>query len=223
MPTRKRKYSTSAQQLAVSRPPYKKPRSKAPPYNITTELKFHDETLNVSPVSSTGVIPLSGSIVKIAQGTEENERIGRKCTIKSIHWRYQLQLPRISGNSLSEAVRVIMFWDKQANGATATPTDILESALWQSFNNLSNSGRFVTLMDRTHNINYLTMSVGGLAVENIQVLQDYDFHKKVNIPIEYSGVAGAVSELKSNNIGVLLVSRNDLVVFSSQTRVRYEG
>ena len=32
-------------------------------------------------------------------------------------------------------------------------TDILESDDYQSFNNLANKGRFVTLMDRTYELN----------------------------------------------------------------------
>ncbi len=143
MATRKRKYSTAAQQLAAARPSYKKPRTQPPKtYNITKELKFFETQVNVSPVASTGTIPVSGSVVKIPQGTEENERIGRKCTIKSIHCRYQAELRGASNSSLqSDVLRIIMYLDKQANGAAAAVSDISETATWQTFNNLSNSGR----------------------------------------------------------------------------------
>ena len=61
-------------------------------------------------------------------------------------------------------MRVMLYHDKQANGATAAVLDILESADYQSFNNLVNSGRFRILMDRTYAMNYLTLASGGTLI-----------------------------------------------------------
>ncbi len=116
-----------------------------------------------------------------------------------------------------------MYLDKQANGAAAAVSDISETATWRTFNNLSNSGRFVILMDKTINMNYCTLGIDGVTNRKMQVFYDDQFHKKVNIPIEFSGITGGITEIKSNNIGILLFSRQGLVEFNSNVRVRYEG
>ncbi len=184
------------------------------------ELKFFDLDLNDAAISSTGDI--TDSVNKIAQGITEVTRVGRKCTIKQINWRFQVRLLAAANLTGGDVVRVLMYLDKQANGATATTVDILESADFQSFNNLSNKKRFRTLMDRTYTLN--SQSGGGDGTtndSNIEILSD-TFFKRVNIPIEFNATAGAITELTSNNIGVLLISRaSSLSDFESKIRLRF--
>ncbi len=126
------------------------------------ELKFHDIDVDDAVVASGGVIQNAGTINIIPQGVSEKQRIGRKCTIKSIGWRFECSLAEQDAQpnpETNDVLRVIMYQDKQCNGATAAVLDILESADYQSFNNLANSSRFRTLMDRTYDLNWM----GGMA------------------------------------------------------------
>ncbi len=187
------------------------------------ELKFHDLDIDLNPVVAAGSIPVSCNL--IAQGVTESTRVGRKCTIKSISWRFQnalVEVDAIGTPPPADVVRVILFLDKQANGAAAAVTDILETADFQSFNNLSNSGRFRTLMDRTYGINYTTLASDGAGVVSSaeHFMQD-TFFKKCHIPIEYSAGAGVIGEVRTNNIGVLLISRAGTVAFESKMRLRF--
>lgn len=109
------------------------------------EVKFFDTTNTGTALATTGVITNS-SLNLIPQGILENNRIGRKCTIKKIQFRGVIQFNSSTTES-GEVVRIMVVWDKQANGAAATITDILETADEKSFNNLSNKNRFVTLKD----------------------------------------------------------------------------
>lgn len=189
------------------------------------ESKFFDVTLDDAVVATAG--GLTDSINKIAQGTTESERDGRKCTVTSVHWKYEISLPEIdalaTANS-SDAVRVIMYVDKQANGATAAVTDLLETANYQSFYNLANQQRFRILTDVVHQINYKTLASDGAGlVSSAQVLQEYRKSCAVRLPLEFSATTGAITEIRSNNIGVLLISRNGIAGFNSELRVRFSG
>ncbi len=187
------------------------------------ELKFHDLDIDDAAIAVGGTIS-QDSINLIAQGVTESTRIGRKCNIRNIGWKFELQLAEVDGgaNPLDpDTVRVILYLDKQANGATAAVTDILESNDYQSFNNLANKSRFRTLMDRTYELNTPAGGGNGTTSDWASSLITDSFYKKCSIPIEYDATTGAITEIRSNNIGVLLLSRNGLVAFRSKMRVRF--
>ncbi len=184
------------------------------------ELKFHDLDIDDATIASNGTI-VEDSCVVIAQGVTEIQRIGRKCTIRSINWRFNIRLPAgTSSTTTADTVRVLLYLDKQTNGATATVTALLESDDYQSFNNLANKSRFRTLMDRTYDMN-TELSGDGTTVDSPRFNFNDTFFKKVNIPIEYDSTTGAITEQRSNNIGVLILSKNGLCTFDSKMRIRF--
>lgn len=241
---KKRKYSHQANMLAAQRPPFKKLkktttyRSGVVPGKTRTagyygrynkgsgELKFFDVNIDYAGVVTIGQIANAGSLNNIVQGTGENQRIGRKCTIRSIHWRMQLELPRITAAANpppGDVLRIILYVDKQCNGAAALATDILETAEWESFRNLANSGRFNILMDRTVNMNRATGSNTAAASHYSSASYcDIQFHKEMNLPLEFNNTTGVITEIRSNNIGALLISRQGVVEFSSKMRLRFD-
>ncbi len=195
-----------------------------PGRNITIiELKFHDVDLDDAAISTTGDI--TASINLIPQGVTEKTRVGRKCTIKQIAWRFTLSLPAAADQAdppPPDIARVIMYLDKQANQATATVADILESTDYQSFNNLSNKKRFRILMSRNYDLEYQTSITDGTNTGAYpQQNMDDSFFKKVNIPIEFNSTTGAIGEITSNNLGVLLISKNGAMIFGSKIRLRF--
>ncbi len=188
------------------------------------ELKFHDVDVDDAAIATAGTIQNGGTINIIAQNTTESTRIGRKCTIRAINWRYSIDLPaQASMSETAEIVRVIMYLDKQCNGATATTTNILETDDYQSFNQLANKSRFRILMDRTHTL----VSPSGIAGPVTGLTQYEDsFFAKVNIPLEYDNSAstGALTTIRSNNLGVLLISKtgdSTGCAFDSKIRLRF--
>ncbi len=191
----------------------------------SAEAKFHDVDLDDTLIAAPST--MTDSICKIAQGVTESTRVGRKCTITKIMWRYHMTLPEkadVASPGACDIIRVILYWDRQANGATAAITDLLKVDELRSFNNLANTGRFKILMDRTHEMNY----IGGVgnkfdaAVMNQpEVRRAYSFYKSCNIPIEFSATTGAITEIKSNNLGVALMSIKGVVLFESHIRLRF--
>ncbi len=234
---RKSAPSEAASVLAVYRPyksPYKRRKTFVPGRDRVggfygryagrnAELKFHDVDLDDAVVAQAG--GLTATINIIAQGTTESERIGRKCTIRQVHWRYRLALPTqdaIATPASSDTCRVILYQDKQCNGATAAITDVLESADIHSFRNLANSGRFVILMDKMHTLTYQGLSSDAANVMNQgQVVREFTYNKTCSIPIEYNSTVGVITEIRSNNLGVLLISSSGVIGLNSKFRLRY--
>lgn len=243
---RKRTYGPSSQALVLATarpyaktPPFKRRRAFVPGRDRVGgyygrfssgsrgggELKFFDVDIDDASIASGGTI-VKPSANAIAQGVTESERIGRKCTIRSILWHYQLTLDNVNDSATAvrgDSVRVIVYQDKQCNGATALTTDILESNDFQSFRNLSNVGRFKILMDKVHSMNYPAAAADS-ATTTCQpgVVREYSFYKKVNIPLEFDSTTGAITELRSNNIGVLLLAdAGSKSSFVSKWRIRF--
>ena len=133
-------------------------------------------------------------------------------------------MPEVNGATQApdnDTARIILFWDKQCNGATAGVTDILESAQYNSFNNLANKGRFKILMDKRYTLNYMT-GIGTAGDQDYSaVFKHGSYYKKCNIPVEYDSTTGAITEIKSNNIGVLLIPSNGTSGFNSKFRFRF--
>ncbi len=188
------------------------------------ELKFHDLDIDDATVAAGGTIQTSGTVCVIPQGVTEKQRVGRKCVVRSINWRFQLTTVEQDGVAdplNSDTVRVILYLDKQCNGAAAGVTDILEADDYQSFNNLANKTRFRTLMDRTYTLNVKAGGGNGTASDWAATVINDTFFKKVNIPIEYDSTTGAITEIKSNNIGVLLLGLQATTSFDSKMRLRF--
>ncbi len=191
--------------------------------NRPGELKFFDLDVDDAVIVVDGQIQTAtGSINTIAQGVTEVTRVGRKCRIKSILWRYNLELVQGATVGLSETVRCIVYQDTQCNGATAAVTDILESDNYQSFNNLANSGRFRILYDKTHVLNPSASAGNGTANDVAQHDINRAFYKKCDIPIEFSATTGAITEIRSNNLCILTVSKTGgLAAMDSKIRLRF--
>lgn len=189
------------------------------------EFKFHDVDLDNNTVAAGG--NMTDSINKIAQSVTESERIGRKCVIKSVQWKFDTFLP-ISDAAATpldgDTIRVILYVDKQANGATAANTDILETNDYQSFRNLAQQSRFTILMDRQINMNYITLASDGAGVVSQgEVIRQGVFYKRCNVPIEFDNTSGdgAITTIRTNNIGVMLLGKNGRMGFQSKIRLRF--
>lgn len=191
-----------------------------------TELKFRDYTTELSGFTAPRQL---ATLCGIPQGVGQKERIGRKCTIKSINWRFSLQLPEVTQTQSppnSTTFRVLLYLDTQCNGEAALITDILQYNDFMSFNNLANKGRFRVLMDKFYTLNYGAMTeIQTTGYSTPRVFKNSSFFKKVNIPIEFDSSldTGALSTIRSNNIGLWVLTRAglDTSTMEGHFRIRY--
>lgn len=191
--------------------------------NAKAELKFTNKTLSFFPVSATGNIT---SLNLVAQGVQKSQRIGRRITIWAMEWRYDyfLQvLEKIPTPLSGDLLRLVVFIDKQANGATSVALDILDTADVLSPYNVDNKDRFVILRDVTHTINYAVMAseTSDTVSQGGHIKQGSIFLNDLATTIQFSGGSGAVAELTSNNLSVLLISSNGTVRTNCFWRIRF--
>jgi hypothetical protein len=186
------------------------------------ELKFLDVNIASATVAAAGSIVNSGTLLVVAQGTGESGRVGRKITIRKASMRAIVALPATSlPADTGDLVRVILYCDKQCNGATAAVTDILESTDILAFNNLANKGRFRTLLDKTVALNSQGGSWDGTNDQYASYRTSWSKYLDLNIPIEYDNTTGVISEIRSNNIGCLVISHAGRATIELQFRFRY--
>lgn len=185
------------------------------------EMKFFDTALNFQ-VDGTGEIPATGQLNLIPQGATEQQRIGRKCVVRSIQlkgtWEY---VPGAS--TVGTAVcHIYLVLDKQCNGAVAGITDVLTSnVMGSALINLSNSERFVIIRKIIFRMNTSAGVQGAFA----RVSGPFSFYKKCKIPLEFdpSVTTGALTSIRSNNLFLLAGTTNedDLVGVLGTCRLRF--
>lgn len=149
-------------------------------------------------------------------------------TIVSLHIRFTYFInPTAVPAGTSDVYRVIVYLDRQCNGAAATAAQILEGGAGavdiQSFNNLENSARFRTLKDKLLTISpTANVDGGGSSANKVSM---YSLNMRCNYPVEFSGATGNIAEIRSNNIGVLILSHGAVATgnIGYRARIRYTG
>lgn len=195
----------------------------------TAEYKWRDNDVDVNPIGGMG--SNYNSLMLIAQGTGESERIGRRIVAKSIHWRFNFELPSRDDVALSNQingsiVRVILYVDKQANGAAASAALILQTPHFQSHKNMANQDRFVFLYDKTFHMERGNMTANILTVNQYSLSAVYlpvEVNLLCNIPIDYTGPGAIMADIASNNISVLAIARStsEPILMDGTIRIRY--
>jgi len=189
---------------------------------LIPEKKFFDTALSFS-FDATGEVPATGQLVLIPQDKTQSGRDGRQCTILSVQIKGRIIYAPGAGGTAATNIFLMLVQDTQANGAAAAVTDVLTGTnLATAFNNLANSGRFVTLKKWKW-----TMSpAAGVSTAYNNTTRHMDYYKKCMIPMEYSSDTGAITEIKSNNLFLLAGTdaiNDDDTTFVGNCRVRFRG
>lgn len=184
------------------------------------EWKFRDGAQEASAISATGAMA-STNLFQISQGVGDIQRIGRKIMLKKWNIRYAYGI-EAKNNGLNDILRVIIGIDHQCNGAVPAVLDILETATYRSFRNLANKGRFTILSDKFHPVEH---PAGGPASTTTTLFAESEGYVQLNLPmnlpIEFDGVVGTIVDLTSNNVFILLISKNASAFIDLQWRFRY--
>lgn len=189
---------------------------------MSGELKFHDVAFDKAITTVTGSRAL---LLDIDEGTGPNERIGRKITIRRIQWRIGIALPRVVAAAVPpdhDIIRLIMFVDKQTNGALTPLTSILDPNAFRSLYPPDEQDRVFILKDWRIALNYGTLSesAGGLfSACSVNKQLDWSWHGKIDI--EYSDPSGAIANITSNSLGAVVLSANAVIGMFSDVRISY--
>lgn len=187
------------------------------------EKKFFDAGAGDSTDVTTSGVYNYQSICKVAQGNGSNNRLGRRILIDTINvrgvinWPNQTDLVKMTGT-----VRIMVVWDKQANGAVPTVGTHLTNNDISDYNNLNYSDRFVTLGEKRITFNQPHAVLTGPVYSSPSQEQFIEFYIKCHIPVIFSSTAGALTELVSSNIFVYSVCDTNVTgVVDIASRIRF--
>lgn len=178
-----------------------------------TERKVIDLNRQIVAIEQTVGSPLllNGCIA----GSQNYQRIGRKIHLKSLQIR-GLLLPA-DDTTQDQQIRMLVVYDKQANGAAPTYGDVIKSqniagttsSSHMDMVNLDNRDRFEIIRDRTWAIakrdTTATSAFSGspttICVEEFVRLQDRE-------TIYNAGTAGTVGDIQSGSLYFFVISNN---------------
>jgi hypothetical protein len=210
---------------------------------VGMELKFYDTSL----VSSALTAPTDGSggehdpatvlcLSAPAQGNAEQNRDGRKMTIKSVFVNGIINVPPqdgISSGNGKEAckVYVALVQDKQSNGAQENSEDVFinpgANALLAAspLRNLEYTSRFRVLSVFEEDIPVPTISYDSADIEQSGAMRHFKLSKKVNIPVTFTDSTAGVAQVMDNSLHIVAYTNNtDLApTLSYNSRIRFVG
>lgn len=209
----------------------KKPRVSAPPANRGfygpvyrvkkayfgfLERKFVDVAQAQYNCDTTGSVTLLNGA---AQGDDYNNRIGRKTTNVAVQLRGILQ--PVDASVEFNLSRVMIVYDKQANGAAPAVTDILTAATATAHANLNNRTRFKILCDKqyaTGSYDTTTGYAASITCKNVNL------YKKINLPTIWSGTGATAGSIVNGAIYLVTIGTNAAgtgATLKTTTRIRF--
>lgn len=182
------------------------------------ELKFIDTEISNSTITTTGSVTLLNGV---SQGTDFNDRIGRKIVLKSMIWNAAV-FSNNTGAPNGDIIRLLVVYDTQTNSASApSVTDILAVADPTSPMNLNNRDRFHVLKDlklQSAPSTYTASAITAGAPQNI-----YEpCYKKLSKDVIFSGTGATVGSIQTGAIWLLQISLlSDAIDHTSYFRWRF--
>lgn len=191
-----------------------------------TETKYFDseKASTAVPVStttwaSTEMDPTTANaLFTPSAGNAYDQREGRKVYVKAMKIRGILNVAAQADQSTVEGaaiVRVVLFIDKQTNGAQANGEDVIGSGtnilpvqMWQ---NPASFGRFRVLKDKTWIMQNPNVTYDGTNVEQLGIATQFKMTVKFRKPllVNYNNTnGGTVADIVDNSFHILAVTNS---------------
>lgn len=184
---------------AIYRSPFSNRSQFTNPVYPRPEVKAFDYALDPSNIDNSGTLIRTLNV--ISAGTGLPGRIGNQVATKSVYYQYVLNF---GTGPVPNAIRHILFWDKQPNSDTATAADLLAidttgtgtPNLLTTPMNLTNRDRFVILADER-----TTLSPNG---DQIRIISGF---RKINQRTTWPAPASGSDDFpQTGSLVVLFVS-----------------
>ena len=186
------------------------------------ELKFVDVTAINQPVTTTwaGVL-----INGVAQGSDFNQRIGRKSQMKSVLFNGNFFPGTTISANASQGVymRVVIIYDTQPNSGTLpVGTDIFVTNDPKSPLNLNNRDRFQILMDVRKQLGSYTFSATPALTAGSPTNAYWTKYRKCNKETIFSGTAATIGSISTGSLYLFYIGDFPGVsMIDYYTRVRF--
>ncbi len=167
-------------------------------------------------------------------GTGLENRNGRHCTIKSIHFKGILTgANQINLTALNPACSIFisLVLDKQTNGAQLNSEDVYTNSGGSSalgtlpFRDLEMSTRFTVLKEWHFVIQSPPVSYDGTNMEQAGWARHIDYYKKMNLKMLFSANTGNVTDIRDNSLHLIGWCNNTSLVplLHYNFRTRFTG
>lgn len=193
------------------------------------ERKVNDIDSTTYQVNTTGSVTL---LCNPQLGSDMNNRVGRKITMKSAYIRgfvaTQPGLGLTSSACPAQKARFILFIDTQPNAAAPAVTDILKEAVPSSQLNLNNRDRFRVLKDKMFVFDPYTLSTTATQsyASMTNQIRNFKCYKKINLEVIFNATnGGTIADINSGALYMLWVGSTATGTTDANavltTRVRY--
>lgn len=169
-------------------------------------------------ITSTGSVTLLNGV---ATGDDFTDRDGRRIMMKSV---YITGYTRPTDNNYSDhGCRMLIVYDKQANGAAPAVTAILKENTFSGQLNLNNRSRFQIIADKRWVVGSRD-TTATMAFAASPSNHNVKIFKSLNMDTQYSGTTAAVASIATGALYMVLIADNGAGLgstFSGTTRVRF--
>lgn len=183
------------------------------------------DELKVVDVTAAGAVAAAGTVTLlngISQGTDYNNRIGRKVIIKSLLFNLDLQPNATASIPIGDFVRVLVVYDCQTNSAAPVVSDILQGGTYNSPMNLTNRDRFKVLIDKRVSVGGVTYTAGAIT-SGMFMPRTIHVFKKMSMEMIFSGTGATVGSISTGGIFLILLDEIGAIVNSNlYSRIRYQ-
>lgn len=149
----------------------------------------------------------------IPQGNTENQRIGRAVDMVSLTFKWVGAFATTTTGA--SPLRLLIVYDKQANGVALTAVNVLQADSIENPMNLAYSKRFLILVDEE-------VECVGTAGPQAWFRKGY---RKLNLPAEFAGNGGTVTNIETGSIYALVYQTGGILTANPNsqlyTRIRY--
>ncbi len=158
---------------------------------VDTEL--HQVTTNLDVFNVQGATPNFSLLTQIALGDDADDRMGVQVTLRSVAVKFL-----VTRGNADAAIRIIMFLDKQTNGAAPVAGDLLQltTSITETFVsplNNDNKRRFTILSDRSHQV---TLGRGESVLFGIR--------RSLNSKVRYDGGGQTIIDIVSGALWIMM-------------------
>jgi len=191
---------------------YRKTNFKKDPASYTgPELKYVDVNSTLSPPIGSAFTVTGVQLNPLTAGSSSSGRIGIKTRVKSLLLRGVIVWPGGQTTIAPSQVRIVVVWDKQANTALATRTDVFQDGTYSiSPTNMGNSERFVVLVDEWTDIG-----------DNGQFNVSYQCYRKMDLESVYKDTSTVVPSTGAMLIFAAANNDSNDVVSTYQPKVEF--
>lgn len=167
-----------------------------------------DTELNNDSVSTT---PTVHDIGTVAQGDDRENRQGDDIYVKSVFGRFLIYMNATASATQTDFVRVMVLFDRQANGAKPAYTDVVQNNNIMAYRSLGLSARFRILYDKMITLGPYNRS---------KILKFYK--KNLNERVQYTGTSGAITDISKGSLILIAYSNQASNTPTVNSNIRFK-